>query len=106
VLLSRVWAHIFDLELLFMPAALVFGDGGAFAAVLAGFLYHGWLQGRTGWTVGKWLMGLRLVGQEDGRPPGTWRAIQRYLTLIIEITGLIGLVAARSSPTRQRLGDR
>lgn len=107
VLLPRVWAHIFDLALLYVPAALIFGsENAAPVALLTGAAYHGWLQGRTGWTLGKRIMRLRLVGVEDDRPPGVRRALKRYLTLLIEWTGLIGLFTARSSPTRQRFGDR
>lgn len=106
VLMARVWAHLFDLEILYVPAGIAFGsDNGAFVAFLLGLLYFGWFQGRRGFTLGKWLVGLRVIGP-DGEVPGTRRALKRYVTLIFEWTGIFGLFFARRSPTRQRLGDR
>jgi uncharacterized RDD family membrane protein YckC len=63
------------------------------------------LQGHTGYSVGKWLVRIRVVG-EDERPPGMRRAFLRTLPLVIEQYGVIAIWAMRRSPARQRFGDR
>lgn len=63
------------------------------------------LQGLTGWTPGKLLLGLRVV-REDGQPPGLGWALLRWL-LLHTIDGLcfIGFFVALSSKGHRRLGD-
>jgi uncharacterized RDD family membrane protein YckC len=63
------------------------------------------LQGLTGYSVGKWILRIRVVG-EDGRPPGIRRAFLRALPLVIEQYGVVAIWAMRRSPARQRFGDR
>jgi uncharacterized RDD family membrane protein YckC len=63
------------------------------------------LQGLTGYSLGKWLLSIRVV-DEHGRPPGIWRALLRALPLAIEQYGIVAIWAMRRSPARQRFGDR
>lgn len=48
------------------------------------------------------------VETTGGEPIGVGKAIVRYLFLAFDIFvfGLVGLLTAKSSPTRQRVGDR
>lgn len=92
-----------------------FLEGGAAAlyllAVLALWgLVYGWLQGRTGQTPAKKLLGLRVVGA-DGGPPGVGAALVRSIMWIVDafpyfIPWLTGFLVAKGSADRQRLGDR
>src|ERR1051325_2111811 len=72
-------------------------------------LYFPLFEGLTGRTVGKAIVGTRVV-DASGRPPGIWRACVRTLTRILEVNPLIaggipaGLFVAFSK-TKQRLGD-
>lgn len=45
-------------------------------AVMGSFLYYGLMWSRTGQTLGKKMMGLRVI-TTDGENPGFWRAIGR-----------------------------
>jgi len=73
------------------------------------FVYHAFLEGRYGVTMGKWLSGIRVVGL-NGDTPGFRRGALRTLLRLIEVNPLFlggipaGLVADFSK-RRQRLGD-
>lgn len=79
--------------------------------MLAGWtVYLGVLPGLTGWTPGKRLTGIRVVGP-DGRPPGAWRGTVRSLLWIVDafpyvLPGLVGFVVAQSTQRHQRVGDQ
>jgi len=65
------------------------------------------LQGLTGWTVGKVLLGLRTV-KEDGSVVGIGKALVRWLLLVIDslpCLGLVGLITAGTSTGHRRVGD-
>lgn len=65
------------------------------------------LQGLTGWTVGKRLLGLRTV-KEDGSVVGIGKALVRWLLLVIDslpCLGLVGLITAGTSTGHRRVGD-
>jgi uncharacterized RDD family membrane protein YckC len=61
-------------------------------------------EGYWGLTVGKWLMGLRVVDAE-GKFPGPRRALIRALLRFVELNPL-GLVMVLATKERQRFGDR
>jgi len=67
------------------------------------------LQTFTGWSVGKLLLGLRVV-KEDGTKPGFLKALGRWALLLVDlfpyfIPGLTGFIAALSTPGHRRVGD-
>lgn len=65
------------------------------------------IQGLRGWTPGKALLGIRLVGRE-GRPPGILRTLVREILWIVDgLPGLplVGFVVALVSRANQRVGD-
>lgn len=67
------------------------------------------LQGLTGLTIGKGLVGIRAVNAE-GRPCGVGRAAVRWLFLIVDafpyfVPMLVGFIVTVSTRSRQRVGD-
>ena len=87
------------------PAALYI-----FAVLALWTLVYGVLQGRTGQTPGKKLLGLRIVGA-DGGPPGIGAALLRSIMWIVDafpyfIPWLTGFITASKGPEHRRLGDR
>jgi len=67
------------------------------------------LQGLTGWSPGKLVLGLRVV-REDGSKPGILKALVRWLLWIVDlfpyvIPGLTGFIVALSTPGHKRIGD-
>jgi uncharacterized RDD family membrane protein YckC len=90
------------------------GSGAALfflVSILVTFLYWVLLVGRTGWSVGKLAVGLRVVRSDDGTtPPGLMKAFLRYLVWIVDsfpyiIPGLTGFIVALTNPRRRRVGD-
>jgi uncharacterized RDD family membrane protein YckC len=76
---------------------------------ISSFLLLVVLQGITGWSPGKLLLGLR-VQREDGRKPGFLKALGRWALWIVDlfpyvIPGLTGLIVALSTPGHKRIGD-
>lgn len=58
----------------------------------------------TGRSLGKWLIGLRVV-TTAGKPPAMWQYVVRNLTKILELMFALLLVVPVMMPTRQRFGD-
>jgi uncharacterized RDD family membrane protein YckC len=78
--------------------------------LLLAWLYHGVLQGLTGWTPGKRLVGIRTVREDTGREPGVGRATVRWVLWIVDslpwlIPYIVGLVTAAATSKNQRVGD-
>lgn len=112
-LLTRRFAGMgIDLVVLLLPflAVRALVPGRAMALVILTVLaiaLFGIVQGETGTTPGKSVMGLRLVN-EHGRPPGTAMALLRLAAWAIDALpclGLIGALLVWFSPTHQRVGD-
>ena len=86
------------------------GDPVAFQplVVLAALLVFVGLQGLTGATPGKLLVGLRVVGP-DGRPPGIVRAVLRTMLLVVDgfpwFLPLLGWLLVTTTRRHRRLGD-
>ena len=71
-------------------------------------IYFVSLESALGATIGKRLLGLRVV-QVDGRNPGVMRATIRNLLRAIDALpafNILGIVLIASSPERARFGDR
>jgi len=91
---------------------IYFTDGmpGAANAVVwgGGLLIAVVLQGLTGWTPGKLVMGLRTV-KEDGSVVGIGRALLRWVLLLVDGQPfglpLVGLITAGTSSGHRRVGD-
>jgi uncharacterized RDD family membrane protein YckC len=123
---SRTIAALIDLALQYLAFTVLLlldltlsGDEAAFAAVLvleivlvfAGYpILFEWLT--RGRTVGKMVLGLRVV-REDGGPIGLRQALVRGLTgLVLEKPGLLGpittalgMIVLASSESSKRIGD-
>jgi uncharacterized RDD family membrane protein YckC len=82
-------------------AAISYGLG-----VLVALLNNVILQGITGASLGKFVMGLRVVNGE-GRVCGVGRAFVRWLLLIVDsfCLGLVGLITASVTHPHRRVGD-
>jgi uncharacterized RDD family membrane protein YckC len=68
------------------------------------FLLEGW----AGATAGKWLLGLRVVGPDGGRP-GIVRSIIRNVLRLVDtlpVFNILGVILIIRSPERARFGDR
>jgi uncharacterized RDD family membrane protein YckC len=71
-------------------------------------LYMVLLEGLLGMTLGKWLLGLRVVGQ-DGRRPGLWKScIRNFLRSIdsLPTLNILGVILILKSREKARFGDR
>ncbi|MEX2535206.1 MAG: RDD family protein [Trueperaceae bacterium] len=81
--------------------------GPAFLSFLLWFVYYTGMEATTGASIGKLLLGLRVV-QEDGNPIGWPAAIVRNVLRFVDglFFYLVGALLAWGSPKRQRLGDR
>jgi uncharacterized RDD family membrane protein YckC len=82
-------------------------SGGTFGLdALASFLYFALLPGLTGWTLGKLLLGLRVV-DANGQRAGIGRNAIRWIVFIVDafILFLPGLIAALTSKGHRRIGD-
>jgi uncharacterized RDD family membrane protein YckC len=80
-----------------------------FIWLIALFLYHPLLEGFLGITLGKLIVGTRVVNK-SGRPPGFVKALIRTLTRIFEVNpiflgGIPAGVTALISVRSQRVGD-
>ncbi len=78
----------------------------AFLSII--FVYFVVLEGAVGATVGKRLMGLRVV-TPDGRVPGLLGGLLRNVLRIVDTLpalNILGIVLIASSPERARFGDR
>ena len=66
------------------------------------------LEGVVGATLGKWLLGLRVV-QPDGAKPGLVKSTLRNLLRLVDglpFLSILGAVLILISPERTRVGDR
>ena len=131
-LLSRFAAALIDLVVLILATAIIAIPFGLLAAALAltpgtfawavGWLfgplvlilfglwivYFTYLEGTSGQTLGKRVLGLRVVDLKTGRPPDFSKAFVRTLLRIVDwLPGLylLGFVVAVLTPRKQRLGD-
>ena len=119
----RVVAALFDLALcvvLFVVLALLIGDsesgggnvslnleGASFLVYLALVLaYYFAFEAASGRTVGKRLLGVRVVDLDGRKPPGGRIAVRTLLRLIDGILFYaVGLITIALTRRRQRLGD-
>ena len=71
-------------------------------------LYFIILEASFGATIGKKLLGMRVIGA-DGMVPGLWRSVQRNILRIIDslpTLNILGAALILMSPEKARFGDR
>lgn len=118
---ERVGAFVIDLVLwaglwaAVLVAGEALGGGGAITLVwltyaLAGVAYWSVLPGLTGWTLGKRVLGLRVVRTDGTCPAGVGRNFLRQLGWIADAFPyfppyLTGFVLVVATERRQRVGD-
>lgn len=71
------------------------------------FGYYVYPEGRKGQTVGKMVVGIKVIREDTGGAPGTRAALVRTLLRLVDgfFGYLVGYLAVASSKKRQRLGD-
>jgi uncharacterized RDD family membrane protein YckC len=76
-------------------------------SVVVFFAYYTIMEGYLGQTVGKMLLGIKVVREDDGAVPGLGAAAIRTVMRIIDGIGtyLVGFIAVLVSSKNQRLGD-
>ena len=75
--------------------------------LVAFLLYFTLLEGYLGQTVGKMLLGIKVIREDNGEVPGLGTAALRTVMRIVDgLFGyLVGFIAVMASDKRQRLGD-
>ena len=75
--------------------------------LVAVLLYFTLLEGYLGQTVGKMLLGIKVIREDNGEVPGLGTAALRTILRLVDgIFGyLVGFIAVMASSKRQRLGD-
>ncbi|WP_119070449.1 RDD family protein [Rubrobacter indicoceani] len=120
----RVLATLVD-AVLFIVLQVVLGlllggataEGGGASVSLSGlpallffaliFGYYIFMEGRFGQTVGKMLLGIKVVRESDGNVPGYGGAALRTVLRIVDgfLAYLVGFIVVLVSGKNQRLGD-
>jgi uncharacterized RDD family membrane protein YckC len=121
----RVLAIIVDglvLGVLFWVLSLIFGtssaEGGMASASLGtlgtllyailAFAYFTLLEGNRGQTLGKMLLGIKVVREDNGEVPGLGAAAIRTVLRLIDVLPfayLVGYISILITSKNQRLGD-
>ena len=125
----RFVALLLDAIIVFFPLSIVVGlmTGGGYAErgesyaragvdvagrgvlvyIILGLGYFVLAEGLTGSTVGKRIVGIRVIG-EDGEIAGFGQAVVRNVLRFVDglFFYLVGAIFAFTSPSAQRLGDR
>jgi uncharacterized RDD family membrane protein YckC len=121
----RVLAIIVDglvLGVLFWVMSMIFGtssaEGGMASASLGtlgtllyailAFAYFTLLEGNRGQTLGKMLLGIKVVREDNGEVPGLGAAAIRTVLRLIDVLPfayLVGYISILISSKNQRLGD-
>ncbi len=86
------------------------GVAGLFAALISVALYLGYyvlMEGYLGQTLGKMLLGIKVVREDDGGVPGVKAAAIKTALRIVDglFSYLVGFIAVLASAKNQRLGD-
>ena len=130
-LLPRFWALLIDFALfvsLFLPATrlikgvwvmsaadhrwargLFITDPLCIAFLIFMLFYFILLEGLQGATLGKLILGLRVVNADDGSRPGLTKSLVRNLLRFVDglpAFSILGVVLILRSPQRARFGDR
>ncbi len=70
--------------------------------------YYVYFEGRKGQTVGKMVVGIKVIREDTGGVAGTKAALVRTLLRVVDgfLGYLVGYLVVTSSEKRQRLGDK
>jgi len=121
----RILAIIVDgllLSVLFWVMSVLFGsssaEGGQVSASMTGlpfvlyllivFAYFALMEGYRGQTVGKMLLGIKVIREDSGEVPGLKVAAIRTILRLIDMLPfayLVGFITVLISTKNQRLGD-
>ena len=63
-------------------------------------------QGRTGYSIGKGVLGIKLIAESDGQPIGAGMAFVRYLCHIVDGICYIGYLWPLWDRKRQTFADK
>ena len=74
---------------------------------LGAFAYFALLEGYRGQTLGKMVVGVRVVDEQTGQVPGLGKAAIRTVLRLIDglLAYLVAFIVVLVTPRRQRLGD-
>ena len=119
----RILAIIVDGIIVGLPTGLIaallgaFSSGGGFQGVAGLFLaltsaalylgYYVLMEGYLGQTVGKMLLGIKVIREDDGGVPGVKAAAIRTVLRIVDglFSYLVAFIVVLASAKNQRLGD-
>jgi uncharacterized RDD family membrane protein YckC len=119
----RILAIIVDGIIVGLPTGLIaallgaFSSGGSFQGVAGLFLaltsaalylgYYVLMEGYLGQTVGKMLLGIKVIREDDGGVPGVKAAAIRTVLRIVDglFSYLVAFIVVLASAKNQRLGD-
>ncbi len=78
-----------------------------FLGWLVGLLYFSFFEGTSGQTLGKQLVGIKVVDEVTERPPPIEQALLRNILRIIDelLFYLVGFILIETQPNKKRLGD-
>jgi hypothetical protein len=101
---GRVFAYVLDLFLVLVAAGPLAGTTGWLFAIGFSLVYLGIVQGLTGWSLAKALLGVRVVRAGTTEPPGIVRGLVRWLVGLVELPIIAGIVSS-TNERRRRAGD-
>jgi len=87
---------------------LFISDPLCLAFLLFMFLFYVILEGTTGATLGKWIVGLRVIGAYSGKISLSKSLLRNILRLIdgLPAFNIIGIIFIINSPEKARFGDK
>jgi uncharacterized RDD family membrane protein YckC len=89
-------------------ASASLGTLGTLILLIISFGYYALLEGYLGQTLGKMLLGIKVVREDNGEVPGFGAAAIRTVMRVIDVLPfayLVGFIAVLFSGKNQRLGD-
>lgn len=82
----------------------VVGYGGAIGVAIWNMVFR---QGRTGWSIGKQVIGIRLIGEQTGQPIGPGLTFVRMLAHVLDsLPCYLGYLWPLWDPKRQTFADK
>ena len=78
-----------------------------FLGWLVGLIYFSFFEGTSGQTLGKQLVGIKVVDEVTERPPPIEQTLLRNILRIIDelLFYLVGFILIETQPNKKRLGD-